>query len=163
MGDSWNKCWPIFQIHKRIGVYITQTNAPHKGTETWRHVALFYQKHWNVVGESITVAVLQVLNIGQFPLGLNHIFITLIPKKNQVFGVADFWPISLCNVLYKLYSKVITNRMKLILPHIISKSQSSFVQEWQITDNILITYEILHFLRRKKKGKMFHVHQIGHE
>lgn len=48
---------------------------------------------------------------------LNHTFITLIPKKNQVVRVVDFNPISIFKVIYKLIPKVITNRLKLILPN----------------------------------------------
>lgn len=68
------------------------------------------------------VAIVQVLNIGLFPTGLNHTFITLIPKKNQVVKVADFRLVSFCNILYKLISKVIANRLKIILPSIVFDS-----------------------------------------
>lgn len=97
--------------------------------------------------------VIQVLNISQFPSCLNDTFVTLILKRNCVVKVADFRSISLCNIIYKLISKTIAIRLKNILPLIISESQSTFISERQVTDNILITYDILHFLRRKKKGK----------
>lgn len=93
------------------------------------------------------------LKSGQFPLGFNHTFITLIPKKNQVAKMSNFRSIGLCNVVYKLISKVILNRLKVFLPSIILKSQSAFVLERQIIDNILIAYKMLHFLMRKKKSK----------
>ncbi|XP_042974784.1 uncharacterized protein LOC122306423 [Carya illinoinensis] len=114
---------------------------------------LFFQKYWGVIGNSITTALLSALNSGMFPKGLNHTFITLIPKKVSPSKVADFRPISLCNVLYKILSKVIANRLKRILPDVISDSQSAFVPGRQISDNVLIAYELLHFLRTKRKGR----------
>lgn len=59
--------------------------------------------------------VLQVFNTSQFLEGLNHTFVTLIPKKNQVVKVFDIRSISLCNVLYKIVLKVIENRLKVFL------------------------------------------------
>lgn len=113
----------------------------------------FYQCYWHIVGPSITTTLIQTLNLGQFPSKLNHTFITLIPKKKQPSCVADYHRISFCNILYKLISKVIANRLSLILPHVIFDFQSAFVPERQITDNILVAYEIFYFLRRKTKGK----------
>lgn len=99
------------------------------------------------MGSCVTEAVLHELNIGTFPSSLNHTFIALIPKKKILELVADFRLISICNVLYKILSKVIANRLKVILPQIIFKTQSAFVMSHLIIDNVLIVYEILHFLR----------------
>lgn len=101
----------------------------------------------------MTTTTLLTLNQGQIPTILNHTFITLISKKKQISIVTDYPSIRLCNVLYKLISKVITNRLKRVLPFVISKVQIAFLLERQITDNIFIAYEILHFLKRKNKGK----------
>lgn len=54
---------------------------------------------------------------------------------------------------YKFISKVIANRLKAVLPSIIGESQSTFVSGHFITDNVLIAYELVHFLKHKKKGK----------
>lgn len=71
---------------------------------------------------SVTQAVLSSLNTGQFPNDLNHTHVVLIPKMKNPVKVADFHPISLCNVIYKLISKIIANRLKLLLPYMISES-----------------------------------------
>lgn len=75
----------------------------------------------------MTELVLQILLTGHFPPNIYHTFIALIPKKNPTISISNFHPISLCNIMYKLISKVIENRLKLILPLIISETQSVFV------------------------------------
>ena len=65
----------------------------------------------------------------------------------------DFRPIDLCNILYKLISKVLANRLKKILPLIISESQSAFQADKAISDNILVAFETLHHMQTKKTGK----------
>lgn len=114
---------------------------------------LFFQTYWSTVGKSVSIAILDVLNIGIFPTSLNHTFISLIHNKKNPIKVADFRPISLYNVVYKLISKVIANRLKKVVPSIISYSQCVFVHVRLITDNVLVAYELVHYLKMKRKGK----------
>lgn len=113
----------------------------------------FFQCHCHIIGPSTSKALLSTLNLSQIPNVLNHTFITLIPKKKQPQIVADYHSISHCNVFYKLSSKVISNRLRAFLPLVIFDSQSTFVPERQITNNILVTYEVIHFLKEKTKSK----------
>jgi hypothetical protein len=76
--------------------------------------------------------------------------VVLIPKVANPKKLKDLRPISLCNVVYKIASKVLSNRLKLVLPDIISLNQSDFVSGCLITDNVLLAYEMTHFLQNKR-------------
>ena len=88
------------------------------------------------------------------PPSLNDTLICLIPKTKQPERMADFKPIVLCNVLYKIMAKTVANRLKSILPSIISDTQSAFISSRSITDNAMIAFEVGHYLKRKRQGKM---------
>ena len=115
--------------------------------------ALFYQKFWHIVGTNITNAVLDFLNTGVMLLELNYNHTVLIPKVKSPEKMSNFSLISLCNVMYKIISKMLANRLKLILPQLISPYQSAFVPGRLITDNVLMAYETLHAMHGRKKGK----------
>ncbi|XP_019173897.1 PREDICTED: uncharacterized protein LOC109169469 [Ipomoea nil] len=68
--------------------------------------------------------------------------------------MTDLRPIALSNVVYRVMAKMITNRMKPLMGNIISDSQSAFIPDRLITDNILIAAEVGHFLNRKQCGAM---------
>ena len=112
--------------------------------------AIFFQNYWDIVGNDIVGMVLNVLNSNISMTDINKTSITLIPKINNPTKMSDFRPISLCNVIYKLISKVLANRLKLVLPNIISENQSAFLSERLITDNVLIAFELMHYLDHKK-------------
>lgn len=73
---------------------------------------LFFQKFWNNIGDVVFVAVLHCLNSGYFSSSINCMFITLIPKVKSPTQVSKYQPIALCNILYKLISKVLANCLK---------------------------------------------------
>jgi len=81
---------------------------------------------------------------------INSTFISIIPKSKSPSSFNDFLPISLCNTLYKIISKVIANRLQPILSHHISLEQFSFLQDCQIHEAIGIVQEAIHFIKVKK-------------
>ena len=83
---------------------------------------------------------------------INRTNIAFVPKIKSPQRMTDFRPISLCNVVYKLISKTLANHLKAILSFIISKNQSAFMANRLITDNVLVAYEIIHYLKHKKNG-----------
>ena len=127
--------------------------GPTKASEPDGMNALFYQKFWHIIGNEVIDVVLDFLHTGHMVSDINYTHIVLIPKVKKPEKMADFRPISLCNVIYKIISKVLVNRLKLILPQLISPTQNAFVLGCLITDNVLVAYETLHAMHIRKKGK----------
>ena len=113
----------------------------------------FFQKHWASVSEGVIATCLHILNEGGNIAPLNHTFICLILKIAKPRTVMEYRPISLCNVIYRIIAKTIANRLKLILESVILPTQSAFVPNRLITDNIIVGYECLHKIRHSKNKK----------
>ena len=114
---------------------------------------LFYQHFWPTVKSIVIQTVLTFLNNGIAPPKFHDTHIVLIPKIKNPEKVTDYRPISLCNVAYKIASKVVANRLKVVMQDIIGENQSAFVAERLITDNILVAHELMNHISRKKRGK----------
>lgn len=113
----------------------------------------FYQKYWDIVGPDIIKLVKDFFARGSFDDHLTDTNIVLVPKKQNPQYMTDLRPISLCNVSYKIVSKVLANRLKEVIDKFISETQSAFIPGRLISDNILISYEIMHYMKRKTRGK----------
>jgi hypothetical protein len=81
---------------------------------------------------------------------VNDTVLALIPKVKNPQELSNFRPIALYNVLYKLCSKSIANRLGRLIDAVISEEQYAFIPGRLITDNVLIAYESIHYLKRKK-------------
>lgn len=113
----------------------------------------FYQKFWNIGGDDLVKVVRNFFTTGTLEKDIGDTNIVLISKKKETANMADLRPISLCNVVYKIISKVLPNRLKSMLGGLISETQSTFIPGRLITDNIMVSYEVMHFMKRKTKGK----------
>ncbi|KAL9668951.1 hypothetical protein QQ045_006492 [Rhodiola kirilowii] len=113
--------------------------------------ALFYQKFWSIVKEDLCKEILAFLNGGELDQALNETLIILVPKKKDAASVGDYRPISLCSVAVKIITKVLANRLKSLLPEVISPYQSAFIKGRLISDNILIAHEIANTIRHKSQ------------
>jgi hypothetical protein len=117
--------------------------------------ALFYQTHWEFLRDEICCAVRNFLGGNDIPEGFCDSVIVLIPKITNPQQLKNFRPISLCNVLYKIASKVLANRLRLILPLVVSENQSAFVPGRLITDSALIAFESLHTIKQQRAKRPF--------
>ena len=96
---------------------------------------------------------LDCLNNCKIPREISNTNITLISKVKSLEFITDYRPISLCNVVYKIVSKVLANRLRVILPIVVSENQSAFQAGRVITDNILMAFETLRYMKHHQKGK----------
>ncbi|KAJ0434648.1 putative RNA-directed DNA polymerase [Helianthus annuus] len=113
------------------------------------YTSVFFKRAWNVVGDDMCRAVKAFFINGKLLEQLNHTIESLIPKFPIPSSITDYRPISCCNTLYKCISKIVSDRMKKGLADIISINQSAFVPGRRISDNILLTQELMHNYHRK--------------
>lgn len=78
----------------------------------------FFQRFGSIVGVDVFTACTSWLHAGQFLKDLNNIHVTLIPKYDNPATMCDLWPISLCNVVFKIHSKVLDSRTCFLLLYI---------------------------------------------
>ena len=126
---------------------------PHKSSGPDGIPAFFYQEFWSLVKQGVLNYVHAFFHSGTLLKSLNQTYLTLIPKINSPEEVNHFRPISLCNVSYKIISKIMVSRLKPYMDRLITPFPNAFVQGRNITNNILIAHEIFDILKRKKGRK----------
>ena len=115
MNDELTK--PYTDEEVKIGLF---QMFPTKSPGPDGYPAHFFQRNWELCGPEVTTAVLRILRGDDSPEVINDTFIVLIPKVASPTEFGQFRLISLYNVIYKIASKVLSNRLKKILPEIIS-------------------------------------------
>ena len=95
---------------------------PTKALEPDGMLPIFFKHYWNIIRPEVVNCVLSSLNSGKMSCSLNETYICLIPKVKSPQNIIEFRPISLCNVVYKLISKILANRLKKVLAAVIDES-----------------------------------------
>lgn len=109
----------------------------------------FFRKTWNILGDDFTSAVLEFFRSGKLLKQWNCTAISLVPKKLGADRIGDFRPISCCNVVYKVVSKILARRLETLLPEMISNSQSAFVKGRLLVENVLMASELVQGFNHK--------------
>ncbi|XP_039065107.1 uncharacterized protein LOC120210455 [Hibiscus syriacus] len=118
----------------------------------------FFKKYWNFLKEQIMVFFSDFYMGKKWAHGVNHAFITLIPKKGNPEKIEDYRPISLVGSLYKILSKVLSKRLISCIKDIISPSQFAFIPGRQLWDCAFIANEGIDSWRKQGlKGVVFKV------
>ena len=114
----------------------------------------FFHAFWELIKDEVWQVVEESRSMHWILPSRNATFIALVPKEDSSITPDKFRPIALCNVIYKIITKVIANRLKSLLPLLISPEQSRYVEGRQILDGILLTHEIIHSLKNSKQAGM---------
>ncbi|GJX07027.1 RNA-directed DNA polymerase, eukaryota [Tanacetum coccineum] len=114
----------------------------------------FYRRYWNLIENDVVDAVTCFFHQGSFPKGGNSSFIILIPKTPNANMVKDYRPISLIGSMYKIISKILANRLVVVLGGLVNEIQSAFVADKQILDGPFILNELVQWCKKKKKQSM---------
>ncbi|WMV59326.1 hypothetical protein MTR67_052711 [Solanum verrucosum] len=111
----------------------------------------FFQSCWEVIGNDITNMVKAFFCGHELPRYVTHTNLVLIPKKEEVKTFGDLRHISLSTFTNKIISRLLHERMLMVLPRIISPNQSGFVKGRSITENVLLAQEIIRDINRRNK------------
>ncbi|KAL5550707.1 hypothetical protein UlMin_000883 [Ulmus minor] len=115
--------------------------------------ALFFKSYWDIVGEDVTTTVRDFFIIGTLHPHINSTNIVLVPKSKNPSNINHFRPIAVCNVIYKVISKLLADRLKPLLSWLICPTQGAFVPGRSIHDNSVIIQEVIHAMKRKRGSK----------
>nr|GEX09959.1 RNA-directed DNA polymerase, eukaryota, reverse transcriptase zinc-binding domain protein [Tanacetum cinerariifolium] len=114
----------------------------------------FFRKYWDILGVDFCAAIDWFFEHCTFARGCNSSFITLIPKTQDPKFISDFRPISLIGSRYKVVTKILANRLSLVIFDLISDVKTAFLPNRQILDGPFIINELLSWCKYKKQQAM---------
>ncbi|PWA65154.1 hypothetical protein CTI12_AA306500 [Artemisia annua] len=139
-------------VHKVEIDKAVKSLSAHKAPGEDGFSGLFFQKYWHIVGDNVNKAIQHFFEDGVMPHSLNKTLVILIPKVSSPETVGQFRPISLCNFVYRVISKIMANRLKPYMHKIVSPQQYAFIPGRLIQDCMIVANEAFHYIRNKKKG-----------
>lgn len=111
--------------------------------------ARMIQDNWDTFGPAVTAEITNFFNTGLMSSQMSRSNLILVPKVDSPARVTDYRPISVCNTLYKVASKILAARLRPFIADCISISQSAFLPGREITENIILLREVLHSFKQK--------------
>lgn len=117
-------------------------------------ISRFYKAAWPILGAEVIRGIQMFFATGRLPYARNSIIHTLVLNHSGSSSISDYRPISCCNTLYKVISKILVKRLKPILPTLILSNQTAFVRGRLLVENTILASEIVHGYHRDKGPKM---------
>lgn len=115
----------------------------------------FIQAKWNIIKDDVCAAVQGFFQGGFLLKEMNRTFISLIPKVARPDSPSQFRPISLCNTSYKIISRCLVGRLRMVMKDIGVQFQNAFIPGRLMNDNILIAHELLNWVKHNKSVRSF--------
>nr|GFB58873.1 RNA-directed DNA polymerase, eukaryota [Tanacetum cinerariifolium] len=110
----------------------------------------FFRRYWTIIDQDVVAAVSEFFLLSKFPPGCNISFITLVPKMHDAKLVKDFHPISLIGSIYKIITKIMANRIIMVISDLVSDVQSAFVSNRQILYGPFILNDLISWCKHKR-------------
>eukprot|EP00253_Pinus_taeda_P008374 PITA_08374 len=122
----------------------------------------FYRTHWEIIKKDYIKMAKNFFTKCKMGSSIKSSHLALIPKDPNPQSFDRFRPISLCSVSYKIITKILANRLKKILPSIISENQGGFVPRRHITDNVILIQEAIHSsISRNERGMIIKLDMVN--
>ncbi|WZZ44961.1 hypothetical protein YC2023_041220 [Brassica napus] len=113
----------------------------------------FFKDSWQILGAEVIRSIQTFFVSGFLPPSSNATILTLVPKRIGASTITNYRPISCCNTLYKVISKLLVKRLKPILPTLILPNQTAFVQGRLLVENTILASEIIHGYHKDRGPK----------
>jgi len=114
----------------------------------------FIKNNWGLLEKDVVEVVKYFYKEEKIPKGCNASFLTLIPKTENPQSLEEYRPISLVGCVYKILTKLLSNRIKKVIEKVINGTQSAFLSNRGLLDSVLVVNEVMDELRRRKKSRV---------
>ncbi|WOK97482.1 hypothetical protein Cni_G06190 [Canna indica] len=123
----------------------------------------FYLNFWGIIKNSYIEVLDNLYHNDRLPDSWGQTNLIFIPKRDCPQSIKDYRPIALCNVAYKIFSKVLVNILKPWISTIISKEQSIFVEKRNMHDNIILLSEVVSTIGKSKRKHPYFIMKLDLE
>lgn len=113
------------------------------------YTTVFFKSNWDIVKVDFIAVVQEFFNSGKLLKQYNHATIGRIPNSKHDPTHNDFRPISRCNVVHKTITKLMANRLVVIIPKLIDLAQGAFIEERLMNENIILAQQLIRRYGRK--------------